>query len=337
MDYYLKLYFFIWLMLFCSCAYAEHPLSSKSTLSTSPTVQAEENQKKPVSSKESIPMGTPNEESGSILSDPNDDFMSGNNGVNNLDITPSSSVSRRSGSKLSSDNVKKGSELLLNRELQAGKEWSRNTIKENLQGMIDAYLKDEAVSQKRMAAEVQSMVDFLEQSMASPDAWNVPSGELTVNKRRDGSQVSTYTVMNRDGAMAILRIVYPKEGDVPANVTFRSGSIFREDSSISVEWARKYIAQYANLDGRLTAEETIAALRRDKKIMGSFHFSKSAPADTYMEISFSVRLKGNPMQKTLKIFGDGHVTVTEGPVQKKKISSSTEEMTVRTLHMKKSK
>ena len=196
------------------------------------------------------------------------------------------------------------------RELSAGT-LPRDTIIESLKGMQTAFLGDGTQKQVRMAATVQNMVDFLGDSLSSLGALNTAGVEVTIEKEKDGRQINTLSVMNRDGMTAELKIVYPATGNVPASVKFNTRSIV-QNGTVSAASIQKYVELYGDAEGQSTLAEAIKKLKKGGKITGSFYYWAPVPAASYMDFTSVEQKKGGvSLQRTLRVWGDGHVTYNE--------------------------
>ena len=197
------------------------------------------------------------------------------------------------------------------RELPAGTNWERQTISESLKGMITNILGGQKASQKRMRAEAQKMVDFLEQSMTGLGSLNTANVEIIVKKKPDSRQTDIIKIINRDGKFAELRIEYGSTSVAPVDVKFSSGSILRNNERVAVADIKKYLNLYANSADMSAAKDALAKLSKGDPITGSFYFWSPVPAASYMDFTSTVRKGKTTVQKTLRVWGDGHVSYTE--------------------------
>jgi hypothetical protein len=177
--------------------------------------------------------------------------------------------------------------------------------------MITNILNGSKATQKRMSAEAQKMVDFLQQSMTSLGLLNTSKVEVVVDKKPGGLQTDIIKVTNRNGTFAELRLEYGPTGIAPTNVKFSSGSILRNNGNVTATDVKKYLDLYVNSSDMSAAKDALAKLSKGGSITGSFYFWSPVPAASYMDFTSSIKQGKTTIQKTLRVWGDGHVSYTE--------------------------
>ncbi|HNX68244.1 MAG TPA: hypothetical protein PLL75_04405 [Candidatus Omnitrophota bacterium] len=201
--------------------------------------------------------------------------------------------------------------IAYNRDLSAGT-LLRDTVMQSLKGMISSFLNNGSKKQNQMAATVQKMVNFLDASITTLGPLNSSGVEITIEKEKNGRQTNTLTVLNRDGNIATLTIVYPAAGNTPASVSYSAESIFRKHGNVSAQSIRNYVRLYGNPEGQAALEGYLRNLKKGGKISGFFYYWAPVPEASYMEFtSIEHKRDGRDIQRTLRVWGDGNVNCSE--------------------------
>lgn len=272
-----------------------------------------------------------NETLGTITLNGNDGILTTGGYIGIINTNPGAGSTITTGGTIGSVNTNPGvggtitnsystGTIPFSRELQGGgTDWERQNASESLKGMIANIISGQKPPQKRMRAEAQKMVDFLEQSLTGLGSLNTSKVELVVEKRPGGRQTDIIKVMNRDGKFAELRIEYDPTGAAPTDVRFSSGSILRNNGHVATADIKKYLNLYANSADMPAAKDALEELSKGGSIAGSFYFWSPIPAASYMDFTSTVQHGKTTVEKILRVWGDGHVsytemTITTGPI-----------------------